>query len=1131
MATTLELDTSLNCIRVCDLTKLRFGSWPNPTISHLPTFLNDGCAAFLEISGLEQSCLWLYRDDDVAWPTGLGQPSSQGYVTELTEEALQVRACRSLMDRLYWRLSREGYTRLGSSFLPPPTGDMSCFRLEALYTGRLLMASVTVLACNLLSLPLEPMETSVSTVVLSPTGQTGYIKTDFVPLSPSLRETWQSYVGALPDPMGAYSCEIMLSDDSTVLVPRCQVFLADSSFAESNTWWTQPSARQRRGLRNRSHLVANAVGLHDPRQALKLSPLLRQAHRSVSLTTIKTRATPSRIIEHNPKQKRSSYHSLGGRNYSSARSSASAPSGRRARPNSAKGLGATTPKTPGGTTRRKSPAVTGPATGPPTTGVLHSAGSNLLPPSSVPRAGNATLDGLEPIASLPPQPINQNTDAASVIPAPTNVPLLTALEPPLHPLTQPVTHPATSAIEQQTDPGAPPAKQPKLEHDVVVPAPALAVTPRAAYPVLPAMAVLAWQDIVPKLYAAVDYHKPTPRLVLPAFVSDEAKASAALMSDEEVRIIPKPALLPAQGYVHPLTVLRPRSPYPPPLTYASIGLPSLDILSSATPSATPLLSPSQALDRSTSPSLVTNTAAWLSRACSQSEDTVVPATTAVNSPAQTLIAHMASACPSLAVHALHLTDIAHHVSPCTTPHVRVKACDEHTNWKLHPAALPLLPLLQYRPLHGPAHRILFLVTNLTDMTKLHHLTTALSELQHTYRHHGYGRLTLPSQVTTIALGDHPGATPLDQLPHSLRARLNDHGSNGHNEEGNLVLVAFEHAHAHDAAAQAEALQACQHGVPERLALVTTSMRLPQALLRGTWQESNLARFASRIYQSLGRPPVKPSAPNAACLPLRNFILAPAQHDVSTLEAHGTELRFQARLHVLHCAIAANIGDTPFHSPQAVLCFTDAHGELLETVAVDASAGASPADQWSIVANSCWQHTQHIVRQTSLHWHLAIALSHWSSAADVAIKQAHLLDEFACEDYSVLSVNVLSLVLEEDVRLPATFVRRCPSGVAVLSGSWQRLAAGLGTEQCLQAMAWSQAAVVQFKLHWRLCTAGIQGHYALEQKDLDALLYLAQAYYSLSHLQVSQGLTPTTPFEPLHLSLARHRLDALRLSTL
>ena len=425
-----------------------------------------------------------------------------------------------------------------------------------------------------------------------------------------------------------------------------------------------------------------------------------------------------------------------------------------------------------------------------------------------------------------------------------------------------------------------------------------------------------------------------------------------------------------------------------------------------------------------------------------------------------------------------------------------------------------------------AHRVLFLVTNVTDTTRQHRLTAALTELQHTYRQHGYGRLVLP--VTTIHLGDNPGATPLSQLPHILRSRLNDHGSNGNNDEGNLVLVALERVAGKQEAKALEhaVFAACQQGVPERLTLVTAAKIIPQAILRGTWQQPTLAQLALQAYQSLGRPPIKPSAPNAAALPLRTLILAPAQHDISTLEVHGTELRFQARLHVLHCAIVANIAQGTSNTAQAVLCFTDAHGELLEPTVVDISAGTTPAEQWSIVANSCWQHTQHIVRQTCLHYHLVIALREWTPVADVAIKQAHLLDAFACEDYSVLSVNVLSLSAEVEVRLADKFRRRCQVGLAVLHGPWQRLAGGAEADSCLQALAWSPAGTVQLRLHWRLCVTGMQGHYALEQSDLKALLYLVRAYYSLSQLQASQGLKATLPFEPVHLSLACQRLAAL-----
>jgi hypothetical protein len=437
----------------------------------------------------------------------------------------------------------------------------------------------------------------------------------------------------------------------------------------------------------------------------------------------------------------------------------------------------------------------------------------------------------------------------------------------------------------------------------------------------------------------------------------------------------------------------------------------------------------------------------------------------------------------------------------------------------------LHPLLQYRPLHGAAHRILFLVTNVTEATEHRRLTAALTELQHTYRQHGYGRLALP--ITTIQLGDNPGDTPLSKLAHTLRSHLNDHGSDGRNEQGNLVMVALERG-ATDGDGDTDVmgpvtLAACQSGTPERLALVTAAMVLPQALLRGTWAQPTLDKLALRAYQSLGRPPSKPSAPNAATLSLRPLTLAPAQHDVSMLEVHGTELRFQARLHVLHCAIVANLAQEP---ARAVLCFTDAHGELLECVEVDASEGSNPAERWSIVANTCWQHTQHIVRQTGLHWHLVIALQKWNSAADVAIKRAHLLDAFACEDYSVLSVNVLSLASEVDVRLSDSFLRQAPSGLAVLHAPWQRLGRGLVVEPCLQAMAWSSTAVVQVRMHWRLCVSGMQGRYSLEQSEVDAMLYLVKAYFSLSQLQPSQGLKAGRPFEPLHLSLACHRLSTL-----
>ena len=272
------------------------------------------------------------------------------------------------------RLSQAGYTRLGSSFLPSPTmydpchlchgdhhlsarcqpyplhpfphygcrHDVASFRLVPLCMGTLLVASVTVIACKLSSLPPEPMETGMPTVVIAPTGQTGCIKTDLLPLSQvrlpysapllavkdashrlisfwsdrlmlfhlpaslprstrccslqSLRETWQSHVGPLLYPLDQHACEIVLPDTSTVLVPRCQVFLADSSLAEPEIRWTLPPARQRRALRHRGHVVANAVGAHDTLLPLLLSPQCQHMHRGMALATVRARTAPSKII-------------------------------------------------------------------------------------------------------------------------------------------------------------------------------------------------------------------------------------------------------------------------------------------------------------------------------------------------------------------------------------------------------------------------------------------------------------------------------------------------------------------------------------------------------------------------------------------------------------------------------------------------------------------------------------------------------------------------------------------------------------------------------------------------------------------------------------------------------------------
>lgn len=109
----------------------------------------------------------------------------------------------------------------------------------------------------------------------------------------SLCETWQSFVGPLPNTLDNHACEIVLADTSTVLVPRCQVFLADSNLGEAGP---PTVARQRRALRNRSHLVANSVGSHQLQQPLTISPQLRNAHRRTALTTVTLRAAPTKIF-------------------------------------------------------------------------------------------------------------------------------------------------------------------------------------------------------------------------------------------------------------------------------------------------------------------------------------------------------------------------------------------------------------------------------------------------------------------------------------------------------------------------------------------------------------------------------------------------------------------------------------------------------------------------------------------------------------------------------------------------------------------------------------------------------------------------------------------------------------------
>jgi hypothetical protein len=59
--------------------------------------------------------------------------------------------------------------------------------------GILLVASVSMLACNLTSLPSEPIETGMPAVVVAPTGQLGYVKTDYLPLSQVLTPSLLTY--------------------------------------------------------------------------------------------------------------------------------------------------------------------------------------------------------------------------------------------------------------------------------------------------------------------------------------------------------------------------------------------------------------------------------------------------------------------------------------------------------------------------------------------------------------------------------------------------------------------------------------------------------------------------------------------------------------------------------------------------------------------------------------------------------------------------------------------------------------------------------------------------------------------------------------------------------------------------
>eukprot|EP00730_Choanoeca_flexa_P004653 TRINITY_DN11762_c0_g1_i1.p1 TRINITY_DN11762_c0_g1~~TRINITY_DN11762_c0_g1_i1.p1 ORF type:complete len:690 (+),score=134.60 TRINITY_DN11762_c0_g1_i1:161-2071(+) len=629
------------------------------------------------------------------------------------------------------------------------------------------------------------------------------------------------------------------------------------------------------------------------------------------------------------------------------------------------------------------------------------------------------------------------------------------------------------------------------------------------------MAQAPWSNVVPDAYKPLDYTKPSTGLSVPSFVGESGRKANS--GDTSPGLLPALSPEPATGYTQ---VPKRRSAAVSP-NYASLDLPSLDILTGATPDLLSGNTPNQLFPPvevdaglANQEELAHATAAWLRQACGAMDAMMAlsPGTRCVNNSCPHRVMHnVASAGGVPDPQPVTVTDLASRIEACELPYVTVKAPDEHANWKMHPAELPLQPLLHYRPLHGASHRVVFLVTNQTDLLGLPRLQSALLQLQHTYAELGYGRLSAPVMPTTIIqVGEDQGMTSMADLAEELRSRLSDYGTDGVNEECNLVLLALEPdpkaGQGHQQYCQ-QAMHACTQGIPDRFRLVTACLALPKSLLLGTWHPSNLARLALRAYLAVGRPPSKPSAINAAAVPLRAMSLAPAQQDVSRLEVQETELKFQARLHVLHCAIVSALAQ----DQTARLCFTDAYGELMETVMVDASsAQGSLSQQWTIVADNCWQHAQHIARQTGLKWHLVIALDAWTGEADVAIKQAHVLDTFTCEEYAVLSVNVVTIEPDHHIRL-----RTSTSGVALLNEPLAPLVRR-SVDTPLQAMAWHGDQTVQIRLHWRLTVSPLTGVYALEQTEEAALMFIAQAYFKLSQLQQPHGLRAQYVFQPIHL---------------